>query len=118
MCAVEYLHLVTGLQLLHAHTALLGGAVLEGGDRFDEFFYFLRVCVLLKTEVICIAHVHLALRTVAVIVIHRVIRSIHYLIVVIESVVVVPTIVIYARLLIVVLLIVLLPIILTLVVLR
>jgi hypothetical protein len=95
MCTVEYLHLVTGLQLLHAHTTFLGGPVLEGGDRFDEFVNFLWVCVLLETEVICITQVHLALRTVAVIEIDRVVRSIHYLIVVvIESIVVVPAIVI------------------------
>ena len=94
MCTVEYLHLVTGLQLLHAHTTLLDSTVLEGGNRFDEFVNFLWVCVLLETEVICITQVHLALRTVAVIVIDRVVRSIHYLIVVIESIVVVPAIVI------------------------
>jgi len=94
MCTVEYLHLVTGLQLLHAHTTLFDGPVLEGGNRFDEFVNFLWVCVLLETEVICITQVHLALRTVAVIVIDRVVRSIHYLIVVIESIVVVPAIVI------------------------
>ncbi len=94
MCTVEYLHLVTGLQLLHAHTALFYCTVLEGGDRFDEFVNFLWVCVLLETEVICITQVHLALRTVAVIVIDCVVRSIHYLIVVIESIVVVPAIVI------------------------
>jgi len=94
MCTVEYLHLVTGLQLLHAHTTLFDGPVLEGGDRFDEFVNFLWICVLFKTEVICIAHVHLALRTIAIIVIHRVVRSIHYLIVFIESIVVVTAIVI------------------------
>ena len=85
---------MTGLQLLHAHTTLFDGTVLEGGNRFDEFVNFLWVCVLLETEVICITQVHLALRTVAVIVIDRVVRSIHYLIVVIESIVVVPAIVI------------------------
>lgn len=94
MSTVEYLHLVTGLQLLHAHATLFDGPELEGGDRFDEFVNFLWVLVLFKTEVICITHVHLALRTVAVIVIDRVVRSIHYLIVVIESIVVVPAIVI------------------------